>query len=158
MSKLAIVACACLVLALAVPGSAGAQEPAQEPAQEMEEEAPPVLRISFFQCHSDRIGDVMEEAESMVIPVWNELVDEGAVNSYGYFTHWWADEWNVGIYTVAPTIEAIVSAEAEAAERIEERHPDAPNTMNEACPWHRDGFYNVGPSTDDDEDEDQGGS
>lgn len=142
----------CLALALAAPGPILAQEMEEE----AREEAPPVLRLSFFQCHSNRIGDVMEEAETYVVPVWDELVDEGKVQSYGFFTHWWADEWNVGIYTVASSIEAVVEAEAEAAERLEERHPDAPDTMGEACPWHRDGFYVIGPNTGDDGEEDDG--
>lgn len=139
MSRFPIVAC--LVLVLTATGTAKGQQ------MEQQEEGPPVIRLSFFQCHSNQIGDVMSQADSIVIPVWEELVEEGRVMDYGFFTHWWADEWNVGIYTLAPTIDAIISAEAEADSRIQERHPDAPDTMGEACPWHRDGFYNVGPST-----------
>ena len=148
-----------LILALALAAALPASLAAQQPQQEMQEaeEAPPVLRLSFFQCHSNQIGDVMEQAETYDIPIWDELVAEGMVMNYGYFTHWWADEWNVGIYTIAPTIQAIVDASVEADRRMTERHPDAPDTMGEACPWHRDGFYNLGPSTQEGEEEPAGG-
>lgn len=139
-----------LALVIAFPTTAAAQEE--------EDEAPPVLRLSFFQCHSNRIGDVMEQAGTYDIPIWNELVAEGMVMSYGYFTHWWADEWNVGIYTVATSIQAILDASAAADERLAERYPDAPDTMGDVCPWHRDGFYNLGPSTDEGEEEEEEGS
>lgn len=146
MRKLALV----VVPALALGAAAGTGS-----AQQMEEEAPPVLGLSFFQCHSNQIGDVMEQAEAVVIPVWDELVAEGMVQNYGYFTHWWADEWNVGIYTIGESVDAIIRASNEAGQRIEARNPDAEDPMAEACPWHRDGFYHLGPSTGMDE-EDEG--
>lgn len=65
---------------------------------------------------------------------------------HGYFYHWWADEWNVGVYTIAPTIQAILDATATAAERFEERYGDGPTVVEEACPEHKDGFYTLGPS------------
>jgi hypothetical protein len=139
-----------LLAAIAAPGTLVAQE---------EADSPPTLRLSFFMCNTNRLGDAMDEVESQVIPVWNELVAEGMVESYGYFVHRWADEWNVGIYTVAENIEAVLAASQEAGRRIEERYPDNPNAFGEACPHHRDGFYAIGPSTSGDEEEtdDNGG-
>jgi hypothetical protein len=95
-------------------------------------------------------GDAIdEEIETQDMPIWNALVDEGMVESYGYFFHWWADEWNLGIYTIAPTIQAILDASAEAAERLEAQYgEDAPSAIGSACPHHRDGFYTMGPNTD----------
>jgi hypothetical protein len=129
--------------ALVVPSAALAQE---------EEPDPPVLRLSFFMCDlSGGKGDaIQEEIETQDMPIWNALVDEGMVVSYGYFFHWWADEWNVGLYTIAPTIQAIIDASAEAGDRLEAQYGEnAPSVMAEACPHHRDGFYTMGPNTDD---------
>lgn len=131
--------------ALAFPTAGRAQE---------EEPDPPVLRLSFFMCDlSAGKGEAIEEEiETQDMPIWNALVDEGMVMSYGYFFHWWADEWNVGIYTIAPTIQAILDANEEAANRFEAQYgEDAPSAMAEACPHHRDGFYRMGPNTDDPE-------
>lgn len=138
--------------ALVVPSLALAQE---------EEPDPPVLRLSFFMCDlSEGKGDaIQEEIETQDMPIWNALVDEGMVESYGYFFHWWADEWNVGLYTIAPTIQAILDANEEATERLEAKYGEnAPSVMATACPHHRDGFYTMGPSTMDDEEAAAGGS
>ena len=119
-----------------------------------EEPDPPVLRLSFFMCDlGGGTGDAIEqEIETRDMPIWNALVDEGMVQSYGYFFHWWADEWNVGIYTIAPTIQAILDANEEAGNRMEAQYGDDPTpVMDAACPHHRDGFYTLGASTDDDE-------
>lgn len=128
-------------------------------SQEAEEEDPLVLRVSFFMCDlSGDTGDAIEEEfETRDIPVWKELVAEGMVQDWGTFFHWWADEWNVGVYTIAESIQAIVDASEEAGNRIEERFGDAPARFDEACPYHRDGFYTLGPSTGMDE-EGEGGS
>ena len=81
------------------------------------------------------------------------------VNSYGHFIHAWASEWNVGIFTVAESIEAVIAATEEFGNRMQERHPDADNGLNQACPSHRDGFYVMGPRTgQDDEGGDGGGN
>lgn len=131
------------------------------PAQEAEEEeAPETLRLSFYQCDFGEFGpETQEELEGRVIPIWDELVDEGMVESAGYFFHSWADEWNVGIYTIGADIASIIAAQEEANSRLEERYPDAESSFNEACPLHRDGFYVFGPRTgQDDEDEGGGGS
>ncbi len=136
-----------LLAAIAAPGNLVAQE---------EDDSPLMLRLSFYMCNTNRIDDAMEEVESQDIPVWNELVAEGMVEDYGYIIHRWADEWNVGIYTIAESIDAVIKASAEAGRRIEERYGDGLNVFGEACPHHRDGFYVFGPSTDDDDDDDEG--
>lgn len=122
--------------------------------EEQPEEEPPVLRLSFFKCDlGEGAGEAIEqELESQVIPVWNEIVAEDmGIMDYGYIYHWWADEWNVGIYTIAESIQAVVDAEQEAGDRLEERFGDGPGAFGPACPEHRDGFYTMGPSTGDDE-------
>ena len=143
-------------LPLVLVALAAIAAPTSLAAQEEEDESPDMLRLSFFMCNSNRIDDAMEEVESQSIPVWNELVAEGMVVSFGYFVHRWADEWNVGIYTVAESIDAVIKASAEAGRRIEEKYGDGPNVFGEACPHHRDGFYQFGPRTMDDDDEEEG--
>ncbi len=137
-----------LLAAIATPATLAAQE----------DESPPTLRLSFFMCDFNQLEAAMEEVESQVIPVWNELVKEGMVMSHGFFVHSWASEWNVGIYTVAESIDAVIKASEEAGSRLEARYGEGPGAFGQACPHHRDGFYTLGPSTDDDDDEDEGGS
>ncbi len=85
------------------------------------------------------------------LPVWNELIAEGMVESHGYFVHAWASEYNVGIYTIGESIESIIAAVEESGQRIEERYGDGPSAFGEACPHHRDGFYVLGPSAGSDD-------
>lgn len=129
---------------------------AQQAQQEAEDESPPTLRLSFFMCDTNRLDEALDEAETQDIPVWDELVSEGMVENYGYFVHSWASEWNLGIYTIAESIDAVIKASEEAGRRLEERYGDAESVFDEACPHHRDGFYTFGPSTDDDEEEEEG--
>lgn len=126
-----------LLIALALPSAAAAQDAPP----------PPTLRLSFYQCDLNRLEATEEQIETMEMPIWNELVDEGMVQQYGHFFHAWADEWNVGIYTVAESIEAVIAATEEFGNRMLERHPDADAGLNQVCPSHRDGFYVMGPRT-----------
>lgn len=130
-----------ILAALALPRVAAAQQPAEQ------EEEPLVVRLSFFMCdlgggNGDRIEEEMENRD---IPIWEALVQEGMVQDYGYLFHWWADEWNVGIYTIAESIQAILDAEEEAQNRLEQQYGDEPTAFGQACPHHRDGFYTLGP-------------
>ena len=133
-----------LLAAIAMPQNLVAQE---------DDDSPSMLRLSFFMCDTNQLEAAMAEVEAQDIPVWQELVDEGMVESYGYFQHAWASEWNVGLYTVAESIEAVIAASAEAGSRLEARYGDDQGVFGQACPHHRDGFYTFGPSTEDDDDE-----
>ena len=133
-----------LTLALGAPSLARAQD----------SEQPPVLAISWFQCDWNEVDQVLAEADSMSLPIWNELVEEGMLRSAGSFTHWMADEWNVAYYTVADDIPAYLEAFWEQNRRFEERYPDYDGEAStDRCPVHKDAFYHLGPRTGmDDED------
>jgi len=111
-----------------------------------ESETPPTLRLSFFMCDFNKLDEAMQEVEAQVIPVWKELVKEGMVMNHGFFVHSWASEWNVGLYTIASSVDAVIKASEEAGRRIEAKYGDAPSVFGQACPHHRDGFYVMGPS------------
>lgn len=135
------------LLAVSVTNTAWAQEAE-------EDEQSPVLRLSWFQCDfRDGAGDAIEEeAETQVIPVWESIIaDDMGVMNYGYIYHWWADEWNLGVWTIGESIAAIIAAEGVADDRLEAQYGDEPSAFGKACGGgHRDGFYTMGPSTGDD--------
>lgn len=132
------------LLAVSVTSTAWAQE-----AEEDEQQ--PVLRLSWFQCDfRDGAGDAIEEeAETQVIPVWESIIaDDMGIMNYGYIYHWWADEWNLGIWTIGESVADIIAAEGVADDRLEEQYGDGPSAFGKACGGgHRDGFYFMGPST-----------
>jgi hypothetical protein len=138
-----------LAFALALPRIASAQNP--------------TLVLTDLKCDWGQLGAVVEQFETMNVPIWDELVAEGMIESAGTYIHFWGDEWNFGIWYVTADIPGFLDAWGESNRRLAERHPDAPVDVLAACPEHRDRFYNMGPRTgmdddedDDDEDEDVG--
>lgn len=134
-----------LALAVALVAAAALAWPAGATAQQ--QDGPPSLRLSFMICDWSAVGDLMAEADSVEIPVWEELKSEGLILDHGYFVHAWADEWNVAVYTVGTDVTQIIEAVEEANRRLGERYPNLPNPFDEACPQHRDAFYTMGPNT-----------
>ena len=135
---------------IAAPGSLVAQE-------EDEDESPMTLRLSFFMCNTNRIDEALEEVESQDIPVWQELVDEGMVESYGHIVHSWASEWNIGIYTVAESIDhglgvAEDLVRARVRDRGEERAEVTPVLLQQgpSAATGQDGVEHAGLAAGDD--------
>ena len=126
---------------IAAPAAATAQD-----------EAPATLRLSFFRCDQSGLADMMAQIEALDMPIWEELVDEGSIQSHGHFVHSWASEWNFGIYTIADDIPAVLDAVEEFGRRFGDRNPNAVDLLGQACPEHRDGFYTFGPRTAQDDD------
>lgn len=136
-------------MSLALP-AAGVSQEAGAPAAGAQEEGQqgPTLVVTMMQCDWDRVGEVMASTDSLAVPIWQELKDEGMILDAGSFVHQWGDEWNVGFYYVAPDNRSFFQAFAEQQRRFEERHPNAPNVVGDACPVHRDNIYVIGPSTE----------
>ena len=72
--------------------------------------------------------------------------EDRGTKEYGIISRGWADEWTVGIYSIAESIKAVLDAEEEAKNRLDQQYGDAPTAFGEACPYHRDGFYTMGPN------------
>jgi hypothetical protein len=122
------------LLALVISTSVNAQET----------DDPPVFAISYFQCDWGDAFSWLNEMDSLSTPIWQELVNEGAVNGYGVIQHDFAGYENVIIWRSGASLAAIEEAQMEAGRRLNERHPDAPVT---SCTMHRDGIYHHGPGT-----------
>lgn len=128
------------VLALAIPGDLAAQE--------MEEGPPSTLVVSQWKCDWDQLGHIAATTDSVLRPIWQELVDEGQLQSAGMFNHEWGDEWNVGFYYVADDKQTFFGAWDEFMRRMQEGHPDLPS-LTEYCGEHRDNIYMLGPFAND---------
>ena len=127
------------LLAVAVPAGLSAQQ--------MEEEPPGTLVVSQWKCDWDRLGQIAATTDSVLRPIWQDLVDQGRLQSAGSFMHEWGDEWNVGFYYVAPDKQTFFAAWEEYFRRLQEEHPDLPS-LTEYCDEHRDNIYTLGPTTD----------
>ncbi|GMR14354.1 MAG: hypothetical protein BMS9Abin29_2605 [Gemmatimonadota bacterium] len=146
-------ATAILVLSLAVPSTAMAQE------DDAEDREATILSISSYQCPNSAIAGIASNYDSLTRPVEEELVAEGKMASAGLFFHAWADEWNVNYYRTGYDIGSLVDAIAEVGTRVREANPDLGDGPGPfaACTAHKDNIYFFGPRTGDNDD-DAGGN
>ena len=111
----------------------------------------PIIMRSSAQCDLSTLSDVMENSRQRVLPIAQELVNEGMIMKYGILRHWWGDEWNMETVVVAVDEAAVIAANDEMNSRYTELYPDD-DTYVTNCPRHRDVFYRgiVGTSGDSD--------
>jgi hypothetical protein len=104
--------------------------------------------LSFYQCDFNKMGDVWAMADSMMKPVWDELVAEGYFGQFGMVFHEWAGKENVIMYRAAQNKKAFLDGHDEFIRRMEERYGEQEGpTLADMCPQHRDGIYWIGPRT-----------
>lgn len=113
----------------------------------------PTLVIESFKCDWRHYEDINTAIEAINLPVYQAMVDEGLVISWGTYWHEWADEWNFHIYTVAEDKQSFFEAFGEAGRRIGEIVGDdgtwddqplveeADWILGEYCTEHKDGIY-----------------
>ena len=117
-------------------------------AQEAEETEPPRgLFISSWMCPQSAIDDIFQWYDSLMVPIEQELVNEGMYVGSGMYRHDWGDEWNVNWYRLGQDRAAVFAALPEVGRRFNERHPDAPPGPLSACTAHKDNIYFFGPRT-----------
>lgn len=131
-----------LAFPLAGPSVAEAQE-------QMDEEAPQTLVVSQYKCDLTHIGEIMAAMDSVARPVWQEVVDEGLLESVGTFAHVWGDEWNFSVYYIASDLESFFPAHEELIDRLGDvAPPSEEDPLFVHCDEHRDNIYQFGPSTE----------
>lgn len=117
------------------------------------------LVIESFKCDWRSYEDINSGIEAINLPVYQALVDEGVIISWGTYWHEWADEWNFHIYTVAEDKASFFEAFAEAGRRIgeiveeegtwddQQLSMEADWIVGEYCTEHKDGIYLLGAQT-----------
>jgi hypothetical protein len=109
-----------------------------------QDEAPTKIVISYYQCDWNDAFPFIQSLDSLSKPVWQELVDEGKISGWGTLVHDFAGYENVLTWRAGTSLANVEEAQEEAGRRLSERHPDAPAAT---CVNHRDGIYQLGPST-----------
>jgi hypothetical protein len=115
-------------------------------AQEEEEQLARGLFISQWRCPPSDMSTIAQYYDSLMVPIEQELVNEGLLYGSGMFFHQWGDEWNVNWYRTGIDRDAIFDAIEEVGRRFEERHGDVDNPLA-ACSAHKDNIYWWGPRT-----------
>jgi len=104
------------------------------------QDGPPTVMMSSAQCDRNTLSDVLDNMRERGLPIWQDLVDEGMIQSQGILQHWWGDEWNMVSVMVAADVAAVVAANDEFGSRFNDLYPDD-DTFITNCPRHRDVFY-----------------
>ena len=104
------------------------------------QDGPPTVMMSSAQCDRNTLDDVLDNARERALPIWQDLANEGMIESHGTLRHWWGDEWNLVSVMVAADVAAVVAANAEFGSRFNDLYPDD-DTYITNCPRHRDVFY-----------------
>jgi hypothetical protein len=105
------------------------------------------LVLSQNKCALDKQDQVRRLADSLWMPVAQELVNEGKLTSVGSAYHAWGDEWNVIIWYIAPTINAFNTGFNDLVTRINQRHPTLFPQFGAWCSEHKDSIYTMGRTT-----------
>jgi len=105
------------------------------------------LVLSQNKCALDKQDQLRRMADSLWMPIAQELVNEGKLTSVGSAYHAWGDEWNVILWYIAPTFNAFNTGFGELVSRINQRHPTLLPQFLAWCSEHKDSIYTMGRTT-----------
>jgi hypothetical protein len=97
--------------------------------------------LSFNKCDLDQVGYISQLTDSAVVPIVQELVNEGKIFNYGLLTHNWGDEWNVVYYYVVENHQSFLNFWSDFVSRVQVRHPGLFSEFQARCSEHRDNIY-----------------
>lgn len=116
------------------------------PQTPVDPEAPPVMALSAWQCDARELESFVAAAGERLMPVAQEVVDEGLLRSTGWLTRVSGDGWNLVRYTSAPDIPNLIAGldavgSLEAARYEGRTDLEGVPWLNAICSEHKDGIY-----------------
>ncbi len=103
--------------------------------------------LSYSQCSYGQMNRIAQIADSVMVPIAQELVDEGLLTNYGALFHDVGDEWNVVFVYAAQDKPTFFAAWEEYNRRLNDRHPALVSFFTEHCRAHKENMYIQGPFT-----------
>jgi len=104
-------------------------------------EEPGTLVFSQNMVEMKDMSKVNKIIDSLTTPIWEEIMNEGMLFSWGQLNHEWGDEWNCNFYYIAKDKESFFAAWDEFVKRMSERHPDAWSELIPSFQAHKDNIY-----------------
>ena len=105
------------------------------------------LVVSYNKCALTKQGEIRRMVDTTVIPIAQEMVNEGKLIAAGSDYHAWGDEWNVVYWYSAKDVPSFLTAFSELTKRVSERYPTLLPQIISWCTEHKDSFYSVGGTT-----------
>lgn len=112
-------------------------------AQDEEKAAKTFTYATYFYC--DVTG---EEAVDNIVktqnkPVYDQLVKEGVITGWGWLAHHTGGKWRRIQYYQAPSVTALLDAQAEMGKRMDGVNEEADKTFGKVCNMHDDYIWEV---------------
>ena len=104
-------------------------------------EAQDTVVIQQLKCDINEIESLRAQADTIWIPVADELVSEGKFQYVQVLERDMGDEWNVLWYYRAADMETFRAASEEWGVRVEDRFPGANAMYNRDCPEYTQYSY-----------------
>ncbi|MDH3746241.1 MAG: hypothetical protein OES47_14165, partial [Acidobacteriota bacterium] len=101
-----------LAALLVLPLSAGAQSDDATPR--------PFAYSTYFQCEPTEQWLVDMIVETVYKPVYDAAVEDGTISAWGWLAHHTGGKWRRGLYSISPTLEAMLEANEAISEKVGE--------------------------------------
>lgn len=98
---------------------------------------------TYYICDQATQGNMDSLVEANEVPVFNKLVKDGKLLSWGYLAHFTGGKWRRAQYHVAPTLEGAFAAQLEVSASAYTDDREAGLARAEACPGHDDYIWST---------------
>ena len=96
------------------------------------------LYATYYICDQANQGNMDSLVRSNEVPVFDQMVEDGKLTSWGYLAHFTGGKWRRAQYHVAPTLEGAFSAQLEVSSLAYTDDREGGLARAEACPGHDD--------------------
>lgn len=103
----------------------------------------PLLVVSQNMVTMSDVGKVNKMVDSVFTPILKELVDEGFIYNFGFFSHSWGDEWNSNSWYSAKDMSSFDKFWDEYVSRVNKRHPGSFAATTKYFQAHKDNIYTI---------------
>ncbi len=110
-----------------------------------EKEGPSLYTYAtYFNCDvtgQDRVDEIVKNVNA---PVFDKMVEEGKMSSWGWLAHYAGGKWRRAQYHQAPTLDALLDAQTEMGKRLSTAKNDAQDKeFGKICNAHDDYIWKV---------------
>ena len=99
--------------------------------------------VTYNECKlsgQDRADEIVKEVEA---PVYNALVEEGVIDSWGWLSHHTGGKWRRAFYYTNATVDGLLDAQQAMGERFDSMDLGDDADRSDLCPSHDDYIWAV---------------
>ena len=113
-----------------------------------DEEPQGYLYTTYYICDQANQGNMDSLVRAKEVPVFDQLVEDGKLTSWGYLAQFTGGKWRRAQYHVAPTLEGAFAAQLEVSASAYTDDREGGLARAEACPGHDDYIWAAGQGSD----------